>query len=308
MDLHNLASDYPNAAFSYRAFLDFNPLSGERKTRRLAIPNNEMRALHHQIIRHFRNLRAVHWAAKGGVPETSSMKAIEPHRRHRYIYHLDLKGAYNQVKVKTLAQILCGIDGNLGSQEEVEAFLTRFCFTDQQRLATGGSASVDLFNIALRPIDEKIAHLAREFGLAYTRYMDDLILSADRPIGHRLRRRIRAIVIEQGYTINHRKSHVWDLTKGPIVVLGVGIEFKGRLFVPRRYIRHVKGLLHWARGQKRPLALAARIAGKMGTVLAVTKRNTKNQTEGNLLNEHFAWQTRLRLLRPERRRKAVGRS
>jgi hypothetical protein len=266
------------------------------------MPNEKMDELHQELIRELRRLRLVHPQALGGVVNGGSVKALRPHRTNQYFYHLDLKGAYDQVKLSELARLLVWGEPEWGTEEEVTDFLARFCFNDRGHLATGGPASVDLFNIALSPLDTAFSRFASDHGLTYTRYLDDLIFSACTPpelfprppLRSPIRQEMRKIVESFGFRINHRSSHIYDLAKGPAMILGIGIELGGRLFVPRPYLRHVRGLLHLASRDPDPTKYAASLAGKMGVVLALTSRYTSNQTEQDLLYRYRQFRTRLR--------------
>ena len=68
--------------------------------------------------------------------------------------------------------------------------------------------------------------------------------------------------------MNHRKSKVRDLKKGPIVITGIGLEFGGRLFVPSHYRRKIKGLLHNAVKGNIPRPV---IDGHMGVLKSIPR-------------------------------------
>jgi hypothetical protein len=139
---------------------------------------------------------------------------------------------------------------------EVEAFLRNYCFAPTGGLITGANASPDLFSLyAAECLDGPLTELWMPLdggwiGREYTRYCDDLTFSSPKPISASMRRRVRKIIEAAGFKVNDWKSTVRDLSKGRILICGVGLEYRNhkpaRLFLPRPYLRKIRGMLHLA--------------------------------------------------------------
>lgn len=49
-----------------------------------------------------------------------------------------------------------------------------------------------------------------------------------------------------GFEKHHRKTKCLDIAKGDVFITGIGLNKKGELFVPRKFVRGLIGLLHKA--------------------------------------------------------------
>lgn len=282
-------------AFTPFFLTDRNPLSGTRKKRKLYRPNVAMRIVHARLICFLRQFTRRLPHATGGLPDCSPVDNVGPHRRHRFFYLIDLCDAYRHVDVAHLADVLHTLDPSaLGEQAALRQFLEQYCCAPEGGLATGAPASPDLFNLyAGRLMDDRFSALCRQYDLTYTRYLDDLTFSSpDRPIGRHRRRALRAIVMDAGFSVNDRKAGVYDLAKGPIVITGVGLEHGGRVFLPRRYLRRIRGATHAA--STRFTVSAATIHGMMGVFRSITNSRKMNRLERRLVAAYRHFQHRER--------------
>ncbi|MFH0853512.1 MAG: reverse transcriptase domain-containing protein [bacterium] len=269
-------------AFHYFWIQDKNPLGGTEKRRKIGAPNIGMHLLHTWLVKCLRDLSVDLGAATGSLPGCQPALNVKKHAGQRYFYLIDLSSAYDNVDGSKLGQILCQLEPSLDS-EEVLIFLKRYCLTKAGGLIVGAPASPDLFNIyAAVLIDGLLRPLCEKYGLVYTRYLDDLTFSSQEVIGTRKRKAIRQIVIASGLPIQHRKCQVADLWQGPVFITGVGLDEDGRLFLPRHYLRKIRGMLHramYAGDVSREL-----VEGTMGAFKAVTKDRPLNCTEQRLVD------------------------
>jgi hypothetical protein len=289
--LENLTKNLPGApSFERFILLDKNPLGRTTQFRICERPNESMRILHKRLIHYLRSLKIDLPFATGAKPGDSPLKNVMLHRHNRYFYLTDIRNAYLNVNGKRLASILCEVDRRLvGQEEEVFNFLQKYCLSSQGGLIIGAPASPDLFNLyAGNLIDRPLASLSKRYSLTYTRYLDDLTFSSSKvPIGKRKRKAIRTIIETAGFKISHRKSQVLDLKKGTIEINGVGLEWGGRIFLPRDYTRKISGLLHLAlRGRN---INPNKIHGMMGVFLALTDRRNLNETERKIIKKYQAY-------------------
>jgi len=78
-------------------------------------------------------------------------------------------------------------------------------------LPQGAPTSPSLANLCSYRLDCRLSGLAQSAGAVYTRYADDLAFSGgerfDRSVA-RFAAQVAAILIEEGFTVHHRKTHV----------------------------------------------------------------------------------------------------
>lgn len=233
--------------------LDRNPVSGLQKRRQLYNPNDAMRSIH----RAMNVWIASRWmeapSATACFTGCSTLANAQQHQQNRYFYTLDLKSAYDHVDGRKLAWVLCSFDPRLvleKCEDDVFDVLQRYFLIDGHRgLPTGGPSSPHLFNHYVEVlIDRDMRRLLADEEITYTRYLDDLTFSSLKPDlveKATLRRAIRKLITPH-FAINHRKCDVCDITKRPVEITGIGIRWKHRLFLPRRYLTKLRGSLHMA--------------------------------------------------------------
>lgn len=274
---------------SFQPFLyeDVNPLGQQTKLRILYNPNNPMRKIHARLRSYLETIRPSLPHATGALPGCSPRRNVSLHRRNRYFFVTDIVKAYENVDRDRLAEVLTDLDSQL-DKDEVSDFLEKYCMLGEKGLVTGAPSCPDLYNIyAGVLLDVSLGAYCEEQGLTMTRYLDDVTISSPNgngPIGKHKRWAIRRIIQTAGFKMNDRKTHVLDLTKGPIVINGIGLELGGRMFLPRRYHRLLRGLMH--RASQDPSISLPMVAGRMGVFYGVTEKGKHlNRTEKKL-----AWQ------------------
>lgn len=306
--------DTAKAYFTPTAIFDENKLSKVAKERKI-FPQSETMA---HLQKHLRTwLRANNTVrltyATGAVPGSSPFVNVRRHRRKdrsgnyyfpRYFYLLDLRDAYKNVRIKMLASILSTFEVELFlKEEELESFLTRFCSCEEGGIAVGASASPDLFNIYCGVLlDSHLGKVCEGMGITYTRYLDDLTFSSNKPIGRKLRKGIRMVIKKAGFTVSENKTRVYDLTKGPVTINGIGIRINGDIFTPRSFTDGLRGMLHLAlsgRGNDIPSAL---LRGKIALFYQTlrAKGRTPNKTElkiDTLATRYLVFQKQLKKAR-----------
>jgi len=262
-----------------------------------------MRIVHDRFIRYLRRLCPRLPNATSYHKGDSPMKNVRPHLRHRFFYLLDIRNAYGTVDVQRLTQTLFNRDMAFWGYrvENTFAFLQAYCTyptpepsvtqTDVRRsgLIIGAPASPILFNIyAGIRIDEALASLCEKHGLTYTRYIDDLTFSSPKVIGLRVRRQIRNVIQATGFGIHDWKARVIDLRRqSSVLITGVGVKLDGTVFLPRHYVKKLRGLIHAA---NRSTAITPpMVEGRMGLFRAVMGRRAPNRTEQTLLNAYHKW-------------------
>ncbi len=312
----------------YRSFFisDHNLVSGLRKKRKVFDPNGSMRSIHQRFLEYLRPLETrVNQTNRFCCFNSTNFNAGVHATFGFFFYQIDLKNAYQSVNGQKLAQVLCSLDGKLrGQEEEVYEFLKKTCLLKMGiGLITGAVASPILFDIYVGVLlDPGLVQLSDELNLSYSRYRDDLTFSnkrwpGRRPIGRLKRKRIRQIILNAGFQINHRKSAVLRISKGSVLITGINLvrERKKdsvgecRTQLPRRYLRKIRGLMHLVMTGKSDVN-PARIHGMMGVFWnSVSELGCRphiselNRTEQKLIRQYEEFAKRFSNFKPSHSQK-----
>ncbi len=229
-------------------------------TRQLAAPHRQLAAAQHWILTNILNLVPVHENAHGFVARHSVVTNAGPHLNSSVVVNADLKDFFPSITFSRVD----GLFRSLGYSPAVATILALLCtecprqtvrFADKTYFAaTGGRAlpqgactSPAVSNLITHKLDRRMSAMAEKLGWRYTRYADDITWSiSEQPspsIGYVLAR-IRHIVDDEGFQLNHEKTRVQRRSQQQSVT---GVIVNDRLSVPRETIRQVRAILHNAR-------------------------------------------------------------
>lgn len=211
------------------------------KLRIIDEPDDEARAFNEALLSDLYRLQIDMPNATGGIPGRSLGHNIRPHAENRHFYMLDLQDAYASLNGNRLAAILSRFR-ILRSERVGKQQLDEYCLDPETNgLILGAPASPYLFNIYCRDMDRQIQAFCKKAGLTYTRYLDDLTISApqDRTIGAKRRAKIRDIILADGWRINHRKSRVHTLDRAPVTVTGISLYPDGHWKLSPKLVREI---------------------------------------------------------------------
>ena len=105
----------------------------------------------------------------------------------------------------------------------------------ESHLPQGAPTSPALANLSAFGLDRRLSALAASMGATYSRYADDLAFSGGRELNSRapaLRRAVAAIVADEGFRLNPRKSAL--ATRACIACLGCPLTDTSTLGLSRR--------------------------------------------------------------------------
>ncbi len=111
-------------------------------------------------------------------------------------------------------------------------------------LPQGAPTSGALANLAAYRLDVRIAALAEAVGAGYTRYADDLAVSGPPELARAaptLIARIGAIAIDEGFSLNFRKTRVMTASTRQRLT---GLVVNDKLAVPRAALERLRAILH----------------------------------------------------------------
>lgn len=209
----------------YRHRWQPKPKSG--RFRLIESPKVLLKFAQRQVLRKILQAIPPHEAAKGFRPGCSVRDFVNPHTGRELLLRLDLEDFFPSITAARVLQVFL----TAGYPESVARALTRLTthaapaavfdgkslpWAEQRRLASphlpqGAPTSPALANLSAFRLDCRLAGLAKAAGAEYTRYADDLLFSGGEDFARQARRfeaTAGAILIEEGFRPNHRKTRV----------------------------------------------------------------------------------------------------
>jgi RNA-directed DNA polymerase len=209
----------------YRHRWQAKPKSG--RFRLLESPKTLLKFAQRQVLRKILHAIPPHEAARGFRPGCSVRDFVEPHAGQELLLRFDLEDFFPSVCAARVLQVFL----TAGYPETVARALTRLTTRatphsmqdekalareERRRLSTphlpqGAPTSPALANLAAFRLDCRLAGLAEAVGANYTRYADDLLFSGGADFARqaaRLGTAVAAIILEEGFRPNHRKTRV----------------------------------------------------------------------------------------------------
>jgi RNA-directed DNA polymerase len=171
----------------------------------------------------------------GGIPRRSAVSNARIHLGQRFALKLDVKDFFLSLNSRRVFSFFL-IEQKCSPP--VASLLTRLC-TYEFHLAIGLITSPILADQIFMSCDRRIANLCQEFGLRYSRFVDDLTVSG--PYDPRTRsidKRIEDILWSNALKTNRKKAKL-DWVGEEIVVTGVRIN-RSRLDVPTDYLSELE--------------------------------------------------------------------
>jgi RNA-directed DNA polymerase len=245
----------------------------------------------------------VHEAAHGFRAQKSCKTHAAIHVGKRYVFLFDLAHYFHSIQWHQVYRLFM----QFAYSRSVSKYLTGLCthksclnynllsqLDSQQRthigkrhLAQGAPSSPALSNAVLYRLDKRLAGLAKRLGLDYSRYADDLAFSGNT---HRdwqfLEPLVGSICIEEGFSLNHRKTKVMRSHQKQKIT---GIVVNSQPNIDRDYYDRLKATLtncvrHGLQSQNRMNYLDFK-AHLMGAIAHV---KSLNKVKGEKLEQIFS--------------------
>lgn len=231
-DLKGLTHRHPITQVSHYHYRVLNKQSGIRL---IEAPKPRLKELQMQILARILDRIPAHPAVHGFVKGRSIKTCAELHAGKRVIVRMDLQNFFPSFPARRIqatfralgypeavADLLGGIctnfaprglwtKQNLGSTVSWEDRQYARDLYSRPHLPQGAPTSPALANTCGYRLDCRLAGLARSCGAIYTRYADDLAFSGDRTFERGVERfstHVASLLIEEGFSVNHRKTRV----------------------------------------------------------------------------------------------------
>jgi hypothetical protein len=190
-------------------------------------PKLLLKSAQRQALRKILTAIPPHEAARGFRTGCSVLDFVKPHTGRDVVIRFDLEDFFPSVTAARIVKTYL----TAGCPEAVARALARLTthaappavmeerllsWPERRRLATphlpqGAPTSPALANLAAFRLDCRLAGLAQAAGAGYTRYADDLLFSGGEDFARQARRfevAVGAVIIEEGFRPNHRKTRV----------------------------------------------------------------------------------------------------
>lgn len=193
--------------------------------------------------------------AMGFVTGRSVVDNAKIHLGQNYIYNIDLEDFFPSVDKSRIWKRLTLPP--FGFSSELADVIAGLCTmrlevdgAEQVRyvLPQGAPTSPTITNIICAKLDRQLGHLAKKYGLRYSRYADDITFSSMHYIYAEdgdFVRELRDIIAQNRFAINEKKTRLQKIGERQEVT---GLILSDKVNVARRYTREIRTILHiWER-------------------------------------------------------------
>lgn len=229
----------------------FSIAKGAGKTRLITAPDRRLKILQSKLAPILDQLYLLRNPVHGFVPARSVKTNAEAHGRRRFVLNLDLQDFFPTITENRIRGLLTSLD----IDTRVAEIIARLCCFNRH-LPQGAPTSPVLSNMICYRLDTELLQIAKGARSIYTRYADDITFSSYQPpaplfegalptVGRFspdvLAPGLRGSFQSNGFTLHPDKAHYADRNSRRVVT---GVKINDGLNVDRRYVRHIRALLH----------------------------------------------------------------
>jgi len=172
------------------------------KEREFDVPKYYFKPFTKKLHTVLKRLDLFHASAHGGVKEHSSQTSAKRHCGKTSKFTRDIKNCFPSTTPDMIRNELC----RAGFLSETARLLS-LLLTVRGRVPQGASTSTDAINLLFLRMDRQISRLCKEAGFAYTRYVDDCVISGkDTALGKQLTKALENEIESIGLIVNQKKS------------------------------------------------------------------------------------------------------
>lgn len=275
-EILNLSSKIVNEYYSF----PIKKSSG--KLRWIDAPSDKLKEVQKQILEKFIYKFRPHPAATGFIKSKSVSYGARQHLNSQVLICFDLKDFFPSIKKSEVISLMSKLFRSYKKRyidftfekDDITAIASILLFKDTH-LPQGAPTSPALANLYCLEIDSKLQKLAKQYGLSYTRYADDLAFSANYKLFKGdIQEFIKSIksTIESSscLKLNPKKTRVL-YPHHRMMVTGVVVNKK--LGVPKPVWRNLRAQLHNLQTSKTGVSLSEwqLIRGKIEWIRSLSK-------------------------------------
>lgn len=244
----------PNNIDNRYTFFDL-PKKSRKSVRHIAIPCLRLKRLQSILyyILQAAYKKKYNKAATGFILGRSIVTNAEKHKRKKYVYNLDLKDFFSSIEMFQVWAVLQSEPFNFS--DRIASLLSGLCCMRVEYkqdnallykyvLPQGAPSSPILSNIVCAKLDGSLNQLARNFGLRYSRYADDITFSGNDHVFHDndfFILKLRSLIEEQNFKINEKKVRLQHKGQRQTVT---GLVVNNGVTVGRNFVRELRSLLY----------------------------------------------------------------
>ena len=203
--------------------------------RMISAPDKDLQAIQSTIYsRILSSVTIVHPAAVGFRCGRSVVDNAAPHLGKRYVLKMDIHDFFGSIRSPRVRQTF----KKIGYPENVSKVLGALCCL-HRHLPQGAPTSPALSNIVGYEMDRKLAALAAEYGVTYTRYADDLTFSGDVFPKEQIIPQVKRIIRDEKFEPNHKKTHFMNQSSRKIIT-GGSVASGVKLTIPKSKKREIR--------------------------------------------------------------------
>lgn len=252
------------------------------KRRELINPNERLRAYHHFLRLFLVDFLPVHAAVFSYRKGINARAAVERHAQSRHFFVTDIESFFPSLTRDILRETLTSATEEIpfaDLHEHLEHLLDLLCVDNA--LPVGFSTSPGLSNAALYPFDVAFHSICSALGVMYTRYADDIVVSAAERDAVESAETALADILPRmlgGVLRLHRGKSRYLHIGGKIKLLGMVLLPNGTISVDTNVKDEIETMLHlYIRDRERfntmldvgPAKTEARLAGLLNYVNTV---------------------------------------
>lgn len=254
--------------YHYRSFQLLKRNGGKRTIRS---PKTYLKVIHWWILDNILSRVSLSDFAHGFVRGRDYVSNATCHVGKKHVLNVDIREFFPSISRKRVDYMY----RTLGYSHEASKLLSGLC-TLHGCAPMGAPTSPAIGNIILRELDEKLHDLAREQGMVFSRYADDLTFSSQEWIEGSLVDVIAKMVADEGFVLNPEKTRFC----GPGDRMEVtGVTINNGLNAPRNWRNSIRGFLN--RVEKNPRQFVDQfnyVAGVFGTLKSIDPNMEKKIT------------------------------
>ena len=189
----------------------------------------------------------------GFVKQRSIITGANPHKRHRYVFNIDIENLFGSINFGRVRGMLMAAPYKM--PVDVATVIAQICCHDN-RLPQGACTSPILANMICSKLDSALTAIARDSHCFYTRYADDITFSTAKSslskdiayygstgtdVALCLGVKLEAAIKANGFLVNYAKVRLKRSSERQVVT---GLIVNRKVNVDRRLVRSIRGALH----------------------------------------------------------------
>ena len=181
--------------------------------------------------------RAINWTFPLKI---DTLKSAQIHTGKKWVLKMDIKDFYGSVPYEAIRCVIEKVSERV-KNVEVNQYL-RYT-TVEHKLPTGAPTSAHIANACFYPLDRRIGTYCRNFGINYSRYMDDMTFSCDDKMYlNMIEKYVTKVLDMAGFKVNPKKTKYISSNRQQNV-LGVVVNNETAT-IPKKLKRRIRAMLH----------------------------------------------------------------